>query len=91
MKEREFFAKVFGDVQGQGYRAYLKMKAGEFGITGFAENMPDGTVEVIAQGKEEVLRNFLEFVYSGPENAQVDNAEVSWGPVSEKCEVFEIR
>lgn len=44
---------VRGLVQGVGYRAFAKRAADVLQVTGFAENMPDGSVRIIAEGERE--------------------------------------
>jgi acylphosphatase len=41
---------VSGRVQGIGYRNFTRKKALELGLSGYAENLPDGRVEVVAEG-----------------------------------------
>lgn len=62
----------YGKVQGVGFRKFVKRKADEFGIKGYVRNLPDGTVEVVAQGEKEVLNKFLEEIKEGPERAVVE-------------------
>jgi acylphosphatase len=81
MKEKELLAIVSGNVQGVFYRRFIQVKAGELGITGTAKNVEDGTVEIVAQGKEEDLKKLLEFIYAGTEHAEVESANISWGPI----------
>ena len=90
MNQKEVYCVVYGNVQGVFYRQYASDKARELGITGYAKNMEDGTVEVVAQRSEENLRNYLGFVSAGPENAQVESINVSWGPAEEKFSQFDI-
>lgn len=59
MASRIYF-KVFGNVQGIGYRWFVKATAEERKIVGWVRNVSDGTVEGEAQGAEEKLKNFLE-------------------------------
>ncbi len=87
---KEILCKVSGNVQGVFFRQFLAEKARQFEIVGTAENLPDGTVEVVAQGKELNLRAFLDFVYSGSEGAEVESVNVQWGPATEKMEGFKI-
>ncbi|MGQ9510350.1 MAG: acylphosphatase [Thermaceae bacterium] len=72
-------ASVKGRVQGVGYRAFAQKKALELGLSGYAENLPDGSVEVVAEGPEEALLLFLHHLKQGPRLARVDEVEVDWG------------
>jgi len=49
----------YGEVQGVGFRGYVKKLAEELGVTGYVRNLPDGSVEVIAEGEEYVVENFV--------------------------------
>ena len=88
---KEILCQVHGNVQGVFFRQFISEKAREFEGSGTAENLPDGSVEVVAQGKEPNLRAFLEFVYSGSEGAEVESVNVQWGPATEKMEGFKIK
>ena len=67
--------KLFGKVQGVFFRDSAKKKADELKIKGYAQNKPDGTVLIEAQGEEEALDDFLEWCGQGPELARVDKIE----------------
>ena len=60
-----------GTVQGVGFRYFVKKKADQMGVKGFVRNLPDGTVEVMAEGEKEVLEKFLEEIENGPPLAEV--------------------
>lgn len=45
-------AWVHGEVQGVGFRWWTRARALELGLTGGARNLPDGRVEVVAEGPE---------------------------------------
>jgi len=60
-----------GTVQGVGFRYFVKRKADQFGVKGFVRNLPDGTVEVMAEGDEDVLRKFMSAIENGPPLAEV--------------------
>ena len=77
--KRRLVALVSGRVQGVGYRAFARRKAEELGLSGYAENLPDGRVEVVAEGEEEDLKVFLEFLKRGPRLAEVRAVEAEWG------------
>lgn len=69
---------VSGDVQGVSYRAFVRKQALGLGITGHAENLADGRVEVVAEGRREDLEYLLVKMRMGPTHAAVDALEVSW-------------
>ncbi len=64
---------VKGRVQGVFFRKYTKQKAKELNIKGWVRNLPDDRVEIMAQGDEKNLQQFLEWCKRGPANATVTN------------------
>jgi acylphosphatase len=52
-------AWVSGRVQGVGFRWWVRATALELGLVGFAENLADGRVKVVAEGDEDRLRELL--------------------------------
>lgn len=64
---------VYGLVQGVGYRYFAYKSAVKYSITGYAKNLFDGTVEIVAQGEENNLKLFLEELKIGPSRARVTN------------------
>ena len=67
--------KVYGRVQGVGFRAFAKNIADEFGLYGYVKNLDDGSVGFEAIGSKEMLNLFLEKLKKGPPNAFVLNVE----------------
>lgn len=67
---------VSGRVQGVWYRAYTRRKALELELTGYARNLPDGRVEVLACGEETAVAALREWLWEGPPRAQV--TDVTW-------------
>ena len=70
--------KVFGVVQGVFYRAFLKNEAKKLGLVGEARNLSDGSVQIIAEGTEEVLQKFLDSFEKGHPYARVERIEKVW-------------
>jgi acylphosphatase len=68
---------VSGRVQGVYYRASARSQARELGITGYAENLADGRVEVLACGEPDAVAAFIEWLKLGPPAAQVTAVDVS--------------
>jgi acylphosphatase len=62
---------VQGRVQGVGYRYFVRRQAEALGVTGYARNRPDGTVEVVAEGTTDALRDFETRLREGPDFASV--------------------
>jgi acylphosphatase len=70
-------AVVRGDVQGVGFRAGTRSLARTLSLTGFARNLPDGTVEVEIEGPADRVSELLVWLHSGPRWATVAAVEVS--------------
>ena len=68
--------RVEGIVQGGGFRYYTYRIAKRYGVKGYVKNMPDGSVEVVAEGDEKKLERFLQEVARGPSSAVVTNVSV---------------
>src|SRR3712207_1884809 len=58
-------AWVHGRVQGVGFRWWIRSRALELGLTGHAANLPDGRVEVVAEGPREACERLLAALRSG--------------------------
>ncbi len=67
---------VAGFVQGVGFRWYVARHARALGLAGFARNLADGRVEVVATGGGEAAMQRLEaLLRAGPAHAQVETVE----------------
>jgi len=64
---------VSGRVQGVGFRWFVLERASIEGITGWVRNLPDGDVEVMAEGDAEAMDRFERSVRQGPRGARVDD------------------
>lgn len=67
---------VTGNVQGVFYRASAKETADQLNIKGFAQNRPDGSVYIQAEGDDEILTEFVNWCRQGPPRAAVVKVEV---------------
>ena len=66
---------VSGRVQGVGYRYFVLRQADALGVSGFARNLADGAVEVVAEAQAAVLADFETRLREGPAFAEVANVE----------------
>jgi acylphosphatase len=67
---------VYGRVQGVWFRDSTRREAERLGITGYAINLPDGTVEVLACGASDALDELATWLLSGPPMASVTKVDV---------------
>ena len=68
---------VKGRVQGVFYRASTQEQAFKYKVTGYARNLSDGSVEVLACGQPQSVDALCEWLWQGPQHARVDNVECS--------------
>lgn len=71
-------AWVRGRVQGVGFRWYTRSVALELGLRGSASNLPDGRVEVIAEGPEGNCRRLLDALRSADAPGRVESVVDRW-------------
>jgi acylphosphatase len=63
--------RVTGRVQGVGFRWFVRERAVELGVAGWVKNLPDGDVELVAQGAASQLASLESIVSRGPPGAHV--------------------
>ena len=84
-------AEVQGIVQGVGFRYSAIIHARRLGLTGYVRNMPDGTVEVLAEGPKEDLEKLYRWLQRGPSAAVVQGVEHRYLPYSGSYRDFGVR
>ena len=70
---------VHGRVQGVFYRDSTMRKARELGLVGTVRNLPDGTVQIVAQGPAAALEDLIRWAREGPPAAVVSDLKVDFG------------
>jgi acylphosphatase len=69
--------RVTGRVQGVFFRAWTQQQANSLGVSGWARNCPDGSVEAHLAGEESVVQQLIERLHDGPSAATVVHVTVS--------------
>ena len=87
----QYDIKVIGRVQGVGFRYFALGKAQEMGITGWAKNVVDGSVEIIAQGDEPTLKTYVDYLYIGPTLSRVDKINVHRSDITMVFDNFSVK
>ena len=82
---------IIGKVQNVFFRIFVKKHADKLGIKGFTRNFPNGSIKIIAQGKNDSLDKLIKQVKIGPDFAKVDKIIVSIETSNEIFQNFEIR
>jgi acylphosphatase len=81
---------IDGLVQGVAYRFFAEKYASRLGVTGWVRNLPDGRVEVLAEGSAEHIETLLERLKEGPSLARVDVFDVRREPATAEFRDFRI-
>lgn len=76
--KRRIILKIHGDVQGVGFRYYVKKFSQDNNIFGLAKNESDGTVSIVAEGEDIDLHHLLDFCYNGIRNVLVRAIDIVW-------------
>ena len=79
-----------GRVQGVGFRYTAKTVATGFEITGTVRNLPDGRVELIAEGRREELDVFRAAIRDAGLAGFIQDEQVSWADATNEFRGFEI-
>lgn len=73
---------ISGRVQGVYYRGTAVTRARELGISGYARNLPDGRVEVVAQGDDAAVAAFIQWLWIGSIASRVTAVAVRDAPAT---------
>lgn len=84
-------AVIKGEVQGVGFRWAVQSQAGKLGLTGYAENLPDGSVRVEAEGDPDRLDQLEAYLRQGPRWAEVESLDVQRAPATGEFRGFSAR
>ncbi len=87
----EIHCIISGQVQRVGFRDYVQRSADDLTVTGWVRNLADGTVELVAQGTSEILKEFVEFLHEGSLGSTVEGVSVEWHTVKDVYDDFSIR
>lgn len=82
---------VSGLVQGVGFRYFTAARARMLGVGGYVRNLPDGRVEIEAEGERSALDALVAAVRTGPPGAVVRDVRVDWADVPTRRQEFVIR
>ena len=91
MAAKRIHAIVKGKVQGVFYREFTRREGESLGISGFARNLKDGSVEIVAEGGEKQLKEFEKKFRKGPLMAFVTDVEVKEEQPTGEFDGFDIR
>ena len=79
-----------GHVQGVGFRYTVKSVASGFDVTGTVRNLPDGAVELVAEGTKDELSAFRQAIRESGMDHFIRNERVSWAEAKNEFRGFDI-
>lgn len=82
--------KIFGDVQGVGFRSLAQHRAKKLGVNGWVRNNQDGTVEAVFEGEDSAVDDMIEWCKQGPPTSHVEKIETSEEKFYDEFKSFEI-
>ena len=90
MAEKRVEVLFSGSVQGVGFRFTAEKFANDYGIKGYVKNLADGKVELVAEGEEQTLKDFIKAIIEDMGNV-IDKYAANWFPPTGEFKRFEIR
>ncbi len=82
---------VSGKVQGVAFRYNARNIASQLGVGGWIKNLPNGKVELMAEGSKNLVEEMVKWCKKGPRMAVVEDMEVNWLPYSGKYNQFQLK
>ena len=83
--------RVTGRVHGVGFRYFVFREAQALDLVGWVANVPDGSVQCVAEGPRDRLETLLDLLREGPPAAIVEGVSVAWMPASGTFHAFGVR
>lgn len=84
-------AYIKGRVQGVGFRYHTLKSAQKNDLTGWVRNLPDGRVEVVAEGEHQALNNLLIDIRKGPISAEVEDVNYEFSEPKGEFHQFRVK
>ncbi|HHE32940.1 MAG TPA: acylphosphatase [Chlorobaculum parvum] len=91
MSEKRVHIIVRGLVQGVGFRMFVHREASARNLSGWTRNLPDGTVEIEAQGNAGLVEELARQAKIGPSRSQVNSIAVREIEIDGEASGFDIR
>lgn len=82
---------LFGRVQGVGFRYFVESIVSKYDISGYVRNTFDRKVEIVCQGEEEDLKQFIDEIKKGPAFSAVTDIKIEEIKDSKKYSIFDIK
>jgi len=82
---------ISGDVQDVGFRGKIMRIAQKSKLVGYVENLPDGSVQIVCEGEEEIIREFKKQLDIHEDGIEVENVELKWSDATDEFKWFEVK
>lgn len=83
--------RIYGRVQGVTFRASTRRESRERGVTGWVQNLRDGSVEAVIEGPRDDVEEVVDWAHDGPPRANVENIDVEWKEPTGEFSDFRVR
>lgn len=87
--KKQAHIRFTGTVQGVGFRYTTLHSANRLGLTGWVRNMEDGSVEIIAEGEEDLINQLISILEKRFEG-YITNTEIKWSEPKNEFGTFEV-
>ena len=91
MSHKRMHVFYSGHVQGVGFRFTARNVASRMGLTGWVKNLRDSKVELVCEGEEEDLKDFLNAVNNEFAEHYIVDADITWEKSTQEFANFDIR
>lgn len=85
---KQLHIKIHGRVQGVFFRDFACKIAEMYGVDGTVKNMPDGSLDIVVQGDDEAVDEFLQDMREGPAGAKIEKVDVEEMDIEEEFDGF---
>ena len=75
---KQIHIRVHGRVTGVFFRASTQREAKRLGLTGWVRNRNDQSIEMLAEGEEDGIKDLIAWAQQGPSAARIDKVDVRW-------------
>lgn len=81
---------ISGDVQGVGFRAWVRGQAQDLRLVGWVKNREEGSLEVVVEGEKKELEKLIMDCHDGPDIAMVESVDVTWEEPTDEFVGFDV-
>lgn len=90
-RNMQLYVLISGKVQGVGFRNFTQINAKQLGVNGYAKNLRNGKVEVVAEGDKLQLNALMKKLKQGPRASRVENIKIEERAFTGEYKAFGIR